>query len=180
MKLNLGCGNKIKDGWVNVDQKSPAEVIHDLNSFPWPFEDNSFDEIEAIHVLEHLGKGIPENRIKIIKELYRIAKNGCFISIIVPNPQHTDFLDDPTHCWPITPSTFQLFDQEFNKNCIKNGFSNSTLGLDYGVNFAIKSTVEEMSWMTPHPSILSKAFVKRHLVNSIASFRIHLEVIKEN
>jgi hypothetical protein len=41
MKLNLGSGQRPKEGWVNVDKYPPADVIHDLESLPWPWADNS-------------------------------------------------------------------------------------------------------------------------------------------
>lgn len=46
-KLNLGCGKDIKKEYVNLDiRKFPGvDIIHDLNKFPYPFKDDSFDEI---------------------------------------------------------------------------------------------------------------------------------------
>lgn len=40
MKLNLGCGNDIREGWVNLDinKKEGVNVVHDLNEVPLPFE----------------------------------------------------------------------------------------------------------------------------------------------
>jgi len=48
-KLHLGCGKIIKEGYVNLDiQKLPGvDVIHDLNKFPYPFKDNSFQNLKT-------------------------------------------------------------------------------------------------------------------------------------
>ena len=75
MKLNLGCGKDLKEGYVNLDIVDyGGNQIHDINKFPYPFADNYFDEIYASHVLEHI-----DNFNKTITELYRILKpNGIF------------------------------------------------------------------------------------------------------
>lgn len=53
LKLNLGCGIFYKPGYINVDlfEKSIADQIYDVRHLS--FEDNSVDEIEASHILEH-------------------------------------------------------------------------------------------------------------------------------
>ncbi|MEW5830627.1 MAG: methyltransferase domain-containing protein [Chloroflexota bacterium] len=81
-KLNLGSGEFLKEGYVNVDFTSISEpdVRHDLNRFPYPFEDDYFDVIEADHVLEHL-----ENAFRVVEELYRIARHGATVHLRVPH-----------------------------------------------------------------------------------------------
>ncbi|VVB60021.1 Uncharacterised protein [uncultured archaeon] len=81
-KLNLGCGEFRKEGYVNVDYYSVSkpDVKHDLNKFPYPFSDNEFGLIEADHVLEHL-----ENPFMVIKEMHRISQDGGLIIIKVPH-----------------------------------------------------------------------------------------------
>jgi len=89
-KLNLGSGRFPKKGYINVDLFEKADLKCDLNKFPYPFKENSFDVIEADHVLEHL-----EDPFKVMKEIHRIAKNNAKVIIRVPhfsrgftNPEH--------------------------------------------------------------------------------------------
>ncbi len=81
-KLNLGCGEFKRKGYLNLDISSAVnpDLVHDLNSFPYPFEDNQFDSIEADHVLEHL-----ENPFLVMKELHRISKNMASVAVRVPH-----------------------------------------------------------------------------------------------
>ncbi len=91
MKLNLGCGKDIKEGYVNLDIVDyGGNQIHNINSFPYPFPDNYFDEIFASHILEHI-----DNFNKTITELYRALQNtkaewafNCLCSIF---PKHKIF-----------------------------------------------------------------------------------------
>jgi predicted SAM-dependent methyltransferase len=59
-KLNVGCGNRILPGYVNIDivQGPGVDVVHDLNEFPYPFKDNEFDVIYADNVIEHVDNCI--------------------------------------------------------------------------------------------------------------------------
>ena len=113
MKLNLGSGSKILSGYTNVDKYDyyKPDVVHDLEVFPYPFKDNSIDEILLSHVLEHIGQS-PDIFLGIVKEFYRICRNNSIIKIIVPHPRHDDFIADPTHVRPITILGLQLFDKD--------------------------------------------------------------------
>lgn len=99
INLNLGCGKNIKisddkNTWINVDWcKIPGlDKVCDLNKFPYPFEDNKFDEIYCSHVIEHL-----DNPIRVLNELYRISKNGGKIIIKVPHFSIYNSLSELTH-----------------------------------------------------------------------------------
>ena len=78
LRLNLGCGKDLRAGYINVDDGStwndnlpPNVVIWDLNKFPWPFDDNSADEILMWHVLEHLW-----DTTRVMREVKRILAPG--------------------------------------------------------------------------------------------------------
>jgi len=138
MKLNLGCGSKILNGFTNVDKYNAykPDIVHDLEIFPYPFDENSVDEIILSHVLEHIGQ-VPEIFNNIIKELYRICKNDTLIKIAVPHPRHDDFISDPTHVRPITVLGLSLYDKELNKIWEKDNAANTPLGIIHNVNFKI-------------------------------------------
>ena len=138
MKLNLGSGSKIIDGYTNVDKFDyyKPDIVHDLEVTPYPFEDNSIDEILLSHVLEHIGQD-PNVFNNIIKEFYRICKNQSVIDIRVPHPRHDDFISDPTHVRPITILGLQLYDKGLNNKWEEGGFSNTPLALIHNVNFKI-------------------------------------------
>ena len=94
-KLNLGCSKDIKKGWVNLDiVKLPGvDVVHDLETFPYPFKDNTFDVILATQVLEHI-----ENLPGLMKELARILKPGGKFIIEVPHFTSCTQYMDPLSC----------------------------------------------------------------------------------
>lgn len=140
MRLNLGCGLKKIEGWVNVD-RSPAcepDAVVNLEEFPWPFADDSAEEVVLRHVLEHLG-ATPDIYLGIFRELYRVCAPDARIRITVPHPRHDDFLSDPTHVRPVTPQGLELFDRAKNREWAAKGMPNSPLGLYLDVDFAIES-----------------------------------------
>ena len=84
IKLNLGCGDKILKGFVNVDiKKFPGvNIAADLNK-NLPFKDNYADYILCEHVIEHL-----EKPIDFLLELWRISKPNAIIDIYAPHFSH--------------------------------------------------------------------------------------------
>lgn len=81
LKLNLGGGPVKIEGFTTVDLHD-ADVVHDLGVFPWPFEDNSVDEILASHVLEHFNR---EDGVRFLMECHRILKPTGYLDVAVPD-----------------------------------------------------------------------------------------------
>lgn len=71
-----------RKGFVNIDnwKESNPDVLHDLNKFPYPFEEDTFELIEGDHIIEHL-----EKPFKVMEELHRILKPKGRLVIRVPH-----------------------------------------------------------------------------------------------
>jgi predicted SAM-dependent methyltransferase len=84
MKLNLGCGKDIKEGYVNCDIYPFTDKVRkvDFNS-TLPFATDSIEEIYMAHALEH-AKDVDYT----MRELYRILKYGGILKIKVPHWSH--------------------------------------------------------------------------------------------
>jgi ubiquinone/menaquinone biosynthesis C-methylase UbiE len=78
MKLNLGCGNKKVEGFIGVDIKD-ADVVADIRKLP--YEDNSVDEIMAIHVCEHFYK---HEILSVLEEWRRVLKHDGIMVLELP------------------------------------------------------------------------------------------------
>ena len=105
MKLNLGCGNDIREGWINLDNSKSdgVDVVHDLNELPLPFEDEKFDIVLCKNVLEHV------NYQPLINDIHRILKTGGLLGIRVPHFTSKSNYGDPTHIHKFSANTFYFF-----------------------------------------------------------------------
>ena len=141
LRLNLGCGHDLKPGFVNVDTWC-GDQRHDLNVKPWPWADNAIAEILLHNVLEHLP-----DTVSVMKEIYRVCHDGGLVHIAVPHPRHDDFINDPTHCSPITIGMMQSFSKRNNRATAKD--ANNPLALIHNVDFEMdrECFVIEKRWM---------------------------------
>ncbi|MBU1197732.1 class I SAM-dependent methyltransferase [Candidatus Micrarchaeota archaeon] len=113
MKLNLGCGNVHKEGFINIDSEktSAADQIVDLNRYPWPFPSNSIDVVYCSHFLEHV-----DEPVKAIEEIYRILKKNGGLEVIAPYYASPGAFYDLTHRSFFGYKTFDPFsdNREYN------------------------------------------------------------------
>jgi len=144
-KLNMGCGfKKLYDHWnVDIESKCNPDEVLDFEVTPWPYGDNFFDKITADNILEHLGQN-PKVFTNIIKEMYRVSKDGAEWFINVPHHRCDLYWDDYTHVRPLSAKTFKMFDQKVNFESIAKKLSDSTYGLYHGVDLEVYDTTYNM------------------------------------
>jgi hypothetical protein len=110
LRLNLGCGNDILQGYVNHDvfrHRPEVDVTHDLRQLPWPWGDECAEIIRLLDVLEHLPEVVP-----ILDESWRILKPGGVLHVRVPHYQSENTWLDPTHRRGFHLDSFDYFDPE--------------------------------------------------------------------
>ena len=104
--LNVGCGRNKYPGAVGIDRNpnTAADVLCDLDRPPYPFAESCFDQIRAVHVIEHV-----QDVMATMKEFHRLARPGG--TILVVTPHYTDFSSfcDPTHRWHLSSFSFRHF-----------------------------------------------------------------------
>ena len=150
--LNLGAGRVILPGekpahhvlvddaiytyplYWNVDRNMQPGIdcVTDLFTYPWPFEDNSFDAALLTHLVEHIPHEIridrtrritgytdeqTAERIEVLEncqdgwysmfaELYRVLTPDAIAHILCPYGWSNGAITDPTHTRLITEHTF--------------------------------------------------------------------------
>ena len=113
--LNLGCGHAKRDFpeaegaaeiiGLDLSPHSQADVLHDLNLFPYPFESDSFDLIIMQDVIEHV-KDVPA----VLGEVYRLLRDGGVARIRTPHYSSYYAYNDPTHIHFFGAFVFDGFD----------------------------------------------------------------------
>lgn len=123
--LLIGCGNRrikkltLDDNWefgelvtIDHDPNCGADIVHDLESIPWPVASDTFDECHAYEVLEHLGtQGDAKTFFAHFGEIWRVLKPGGLLLATVPAWDDVWAWADPSHRRVISQGSLVFLDQ---------------------------------------------------------------------
>lgn len=112
IRLDIGCGESKQKNFVGLDRRplKGVDIVHDLESFPYPLPDECCLTIVGSHIIEHIK---PWLTIDLLNELWRIMKLGGQLALSTPYAGSTGFWQDPTHCNGCVAATFQYFDPHY-------------------------------------------------------------------
>jgi SAM-dependent methyltransferase len=162
VKLDLACGQNKKEGFKGVDTWEGADIVHDLNVYPYPFENDSVDEIYCSHYVEHVA-----DLIQFMDECYRIMKVGASMTVIAPYYSSVRAWQDPTHVRPISEASFFYYNKGWRESQKLDHYPiKSDFDFTYGYAFAHE-------WQ--NRSEEAKQFAVKHYLNVITDIQVSLK-----
>jgi SAM-dependent methyltransferase len=101
--LDVGCGRLKHPGAIGLDAlgNTDADIVHDLDTIPYPLSADSFDHVIARHVLEHVSAPLT-----VLAELHRVTRPGGIVTIVTPHFSSSTSWTDPTHRHHFTSRSF--------------------------------------------------------------------------
>ena len=158
LQLDIACGKNKKLGFTGVDIWDGADIVADLEQFPWPFADNSVDEVFCSHYIEHTP-----NLISFANELYRIMKVGAKAEIIAPYYSSIRAWQDPTHLRAISENTYLYFSKEW-RTINRLDHYPITVDFDFECSYIIDS-----EWQGKNDEEVR--FAIKHYINVVSDIR---------
>jgi predicted SAM-dependent methyltransferase len=112
IKINLGCGNDIKEGYINTDrvQLKGVDEVFDLND-DFPFKDDYADEVIALGVIEHVN-----DIHHFMGECFRILKKSGKLIIVAPHFSSVNSYTDPDHKRHLAINSLDFYVKGHNRN----------------------------------------------------------------
>lgn len=165
IKLDIGCGQNKKEGFTGIDKiKLPGvDVVWDLEKFPYPFDNDSVDEIHCSHYVEHTS-----DLNAFMDEIFRIMKPGSKALIIAPYYSSIRAWQDPTHKRAISEITFMYYNKDFRD---KNKLDHYGIKSDF--DFVFGYAVSQ-PWASKSEE--ARTFAIRHYINVVDD--IHMTLTK--
>ena len=83
LKLHIGCGEHILDGWLNSDLGTRSrEILHLNATWQFPFNDDSVDLVFSEHMIEHITYLQGQH---MLSECFRVLKPNGKVRVATPD-----------------------------------------------------------------------------------------------
>jgi predicted SAM-dependent methyltransferase len=168
--LDLGCGANKTPGAFGIDclPGPGVDLVHDLNTTPWPLQDSSFDRIVCAHVVEHLN-----NLVGVMEEIHRVGKPGAHVTIVTPHFSSLNSWEDPTHVRHFARRSFSFFDPESRHHYTQRRLKTVSVRLTFGSGlWDLMGRTHYALW----PNLWEKHFCFTWRARNL---EVELEVVKE-
>jgi hypothetical protein len=183
LRLSLACGDRVPEGFKGVDiaKTKSATYVQDLMKFPWSqFKDNSVDEIEISHYVEHIphGDGYHDPFFQFFDEVYRILKPAefdpanpniptkGFVNIVSPYYSSMRAWQDPTHQRAISEASFLYLNKEWRVNNLLDHYP-VTCDFDFSYGYVMNPT-----WQTRNQE--AQGFAIQNYINAVSDIQVML------
>lgn len=176
LKLDLACGAACKEGFEGVDIVKCPGVVHvvDLFQFPWPFRNESVEEINCSHFVEHIPMkevddpttGTKDMFFAFFDEMYRVLVPGGRAVILCPWYASVRAWQDPTHRRAISDVTFAYLNKTWREQVDLSHY-NVDCDFDYTPSYVV-----QQSFAVRHEE--QRAFAMNHYMNAIMDISVVL------
>jgi len=183
LKLSLACGDRKPEGFKGVDiaKTSATDYVQDLLQFPWSqFADNSVDEIECSHFVEHIphGNGYEDPFFQFFDEVYRILKPAefdpanpniaikGFMTIASPYYSSMRAWQDPTHQRAISEASFLYLNKQWRVDNLLDHYP-VTCDFDFSYGYILSQ-----EWQPRSQEV--QQFAIRNYVNAVSDIQVML------
>ncbi|MBO0783172.1 MAG: hypothetical protein J2P37_30525 [Ktedonobacteraceae bacterium] len=168
LKLDLGCGENKREGFIGIDLYAKADQTVDLFKFPWPWTDESVEEVYCSHFFEHIPGPA---RIPWMDELWRILVPEGKATIIVPYWSSPRAIQDPMHAWPpVAESSFLYFNKGWREaNKLNHYLGRCDFDFSYGYLLDPETAMKNQELVT---------FYVKHYTQSVNDLQVNL--VKRN
>jgi hypothetical protein len=183
LRLSLACGDRVPEGFKGVDiaKTKSTTYVQDLLKFPWTqFKDNSVDEIEISHFVEHIphGDGYHDPFFQFFDEVYRILKPAefdpanpniptkGFVNIVSPYYSSMRAWQDPTHQRAISEASFLYLNKEWRVTNLLDHYP-VTCDFDFSYGYVMNPL-----WQTRNQE--TQSFAIQNYINAVSDIQVML------
>jgi SAM-dependent methyltransferase len=128
LKLDLGCGNRARPGFLGVDlfPSAGANLVCDLSE-RFPFRSDSVEEVWMDNFIEH----VPDVS-HLMGEVARICRHGARVTVRTPHFSSQASWRDPTHVHHFSFFSLDYFENRSARHYTGGGFRIVRRRLSFG------------------------------------------------